>query len=145
MSLMDYIKGIFIGVWSLITGLAVTVKYLFKHAVTMQYPEERWKMPERFRGKVILIKEKCIACTLCAKACPVACLEVVPAVDEANKRLKTPAKFIYSMETCMFCGLCVEPCPTQAILMDQSYELSVYDRKTLVQDLIRESEERNMV
>lgn len=119
---------------SLLKGLLVTLKYLCKPAVTLQYPKQRWVPPQRFRGRVALRQKKCIACSMCARACPNYCLEVKFAVGEDKKRKLS--SFIYHMDTCLFCGLCVEPCPVSAIFMNHEYELSVYDRKKLIMDLV---------
>lgn len=120
---------------SLIKGLEVTAKYLTKPAVTLQYPKQRWMAPERFRGRVALRPKKCIACQVCARACPNYCLQVNFSLDENKKRKLT--SFIYNMDTCLFCGLCSESCPTSAIFMNHEYELSIYDRKELIVDLTK--------
>lgn len=120
---------------SLIKGLGVTAKYLFRPSVTLQYPKQRWTPPERFRGRVGLRPKKCISCQMCARACPNNCLEVKFNLGEDKKRKLN--EFIYHMDTCLFCGLCVEPCPTSAIFMNHDYELSVYNRDTLIMDLVK--------
>lgn len=131
-------KKIFDYVISLIKGLGVTAKYLIRPAITLQYPKQRWTMPERFRGRVSLRPKKCISCQLCARACPNYCLEVKFELGEDKKRKLT--NYIYHMDTCLFCGLCVEPCPTAAIFMNNEYELSVYDRDELIMDLVKVDE-----
>ena len=120
---------------SLIKGLGVTLKYLFRPAVTLQYPKQRWVAPERYRGRVSLRPKKCISCQMCARACPNNSLDVRFAIGEDKKRKLTG--FIYRMDTCLYCGLCVEPCPTAAIFMNQEYEFSAYNRKELIVDLVK--------
>lgn len=120
---------------SFIRGLAVTGKYLFKPAVTLQYPRERWTPPARFRGRVALRPEKCISCQMCVRICPNYSLEVKFNIAEDKKRKLQG--FIYHMDTCLFCGLCAEQCPTSAIFMNHEYEFAVYDRKKLIMDLIK--------
>ena len=119
---------------ALLKGLGVTAKYLLKPAVTLQYPKQRWTPPQRFRGRVALRPKKCIACQMCARACPNYCLKVNFTLDENKKRKLI--SFIYNMDTCLFCGLCVEPCPTTAIIMNHDYELSLYQREKLIMDLV---------
>ena len=75
---MAYNLPVFRGIMNLLIGLGVTLRHLFSHAITLQYPTERWTMPERSRGVVVLLSNKetgelnCTACMLCAKACPTA-------------------------------------------------------------------------
>ena len=52
-------------------------KHLFSAAETVQYPEVMPYMAPRYRGRIILTRdpdgeERCVACNLCAVACPVA-------------------------------------------------------------------------
>ena len=116
------------GTWSLIKGLAVTLKYCFKPATTLQYPTEKQPMTERFRGFVGLRPEKCIVCLQCTKICPTACLAITSTQQDKKKTLET---FRYNMELCCFCGLCSQVCPTSAIIMTDGYEMTVYDRRKL--------------
>lgn len=120
---------------SLIKGLTVTAKYLFSRAVTLQYPKQRWTPPARYRGRVALRPKKCIACQICARACPNYSLEIRVVIGEDKK--KTLGSFMYSMDKCVFCGLCAEQCPTSAVFMNHDYECAVYDRKELVMDLVK--------
>ena len=57
MEALDTLKAIFSGAWNLIVGLRTTGKYLPGRAVTLQYPDERWTMPERSRGVVVLLSD----------------------------------------------------------------------------------------
>ena len=117
------------GALSLIKGLAVTLKYCFKPAVTVQYPTEKLTMTERFRGLVGLRPEKCIMCYQCVKICPTGCLAITHKQQEDKK--KTLETFRYNLELCCFCGLCAQVCPTTAIIMTDIYESAVHDRKKL--------------
>lgn len=114
-------------------GLSVTFKTMFKQPVTLKYPEERAPLPERFRGLLHNDVETCIACTLCATACPVDCFEIEfekPPAGSPRKRILT--KFNIDMIKCMFCGLCTEVCPPESLTMTGGYEGSVDKRDELV-------------
>jgi ferredoxin len=67
-----------------------TIWYVFLHSfqkrVTVQYPEEKPYLAPRYRGRIILSRdpdggERCVACNLCAVACPVDCIALVEAAD----------------------------------------------------------------
>jgi len=125
--MLKLVKDFVLGPWSLIKGLAVTLKYVFRPAVTLQYPTEKRPMHDRFRGLVGLNQEKCIVCLQCMKICPTACLTIAARPDDKRK-LET---FKYNMELCCFCGLCQQVCPTSAIVMTDIYEIAVETRKKL--------------
>lgn len=132
-------KKTFVYTLSLIKGLAVTIKYFFGPPITLQYPKERWSPPQRYRGRVSLRPGKCVSCQMCQKACPNKSLEVKFSLDQ-NKKRRLSA-FIYRLDTCLYCGLCVEPCPREAIFMNHEYELSVYERKELIVDLLEKDKD----
>jgi NADH-quinone oxidoreductase subunit I len=106
---------------------------------TEQYPLERPRVSERFRGAPRLNLDPetgaslCIACDLCALACPVDCIEVgsirreVRDGDKVNKK-KVLTTFVFDTSRCMFCNLCSEACPTDCLELTQSFELAVYHR-----------------
>lgn len=120
----------------LFAGLALTVKYLFSKPVTMQYPDkEKWRPYARFRGHHFLLKDehgqiKCVACELCARICPSACIKVIPFEDEHGER--RPAVFDIDMGRCLYCGLCEDACPVEAIAMGSHYEFSSYSARDLL-------------
>ncbi len=101
---------------------------------TIQYPEERRKLPERFRYIPMLIydaetgEDRCTACGICAKVCPPQCIWIVRAKDENGKPLTRPAEFYIDTTICMNCGLCAEFCPFDAIKMNHDFEIAAYVR-----------------
>ncbi len=128
------------GIYNLILGLAVTVKHLFKHAITLQYPKERWTMPERSRGTVVLLSDtetgklNCTACLMCEKACPVAAITIEREKNPETKKFE-PTSFTIDMGICCYCGLCEKACNFSAIKLTGKYEMSIYDKSELIYDM----------
>jgi NADH-quinone oxidoreductase subunit I len=102
--------------------------------VTIQYPEEKRLLPERFRYIPMLIwdsetsEDRCTACGICAKVCPPQCIWIVRDSDENGKPVTRCSEFYIDAAVCMSCSFCVEFCPFDAIKMNHDYELAVYDR-----------------
>lgn len=102
--------------------------------LTVQYPEEKRLLPERFRYIPMLIwdtdkeEDRCTACGICAKVCPPQCIWIVRDTDENGKPVTRPAEFYIDGAVCMSCSFCVEFCPFDAIMMNHDYELAVFDR-----------------
>ena len=132
---MAMIKGLL----ELIRGMGITGKHLGRRAITLQYPEEKWTMPERSRGVVVLLSDKetgelnCTACELCQKACPTAAIRIdAPRGEDKKKHLKS---FVVDNTLCCFCGLCEDACNFCAIKMASIYyEMATYDKSELVWD-----------
>jgi NADH-quinone oxidoreductase subunit I len=120
--------------------------HMFSRRVTVLYPEKKPYVAPRFRGRIILSRdpdggERCVACYLCAVACPVDCIALQAAEDEHGRRY--PSFFRINFSRCIFCGYCEEACPTYAIQLTPDYEMSEYVRANLVyekEDLLIEGE-----
>ncbi len=107
---------------------------------TVQYPDEKLAVPERFRFIPFLIMEDydhperpghdwCTSCGICAKVCPPQCIWIVRGNDPTSGRpIPEPEAFYIDIDICMNCGYCAEFCPFDAIKMDHDYELASYDR-----------------
>jgi NADH-quinone oxidoreductase subunit I len=145
-SLINYIKEVFGGIWTLITGMRVTAKYFFTpwKNVTQQYPENRdtLKMFDRFRGEVVMThneknEHSCTGCGICEISCPNGSIEIISktVVTEDGKKKKAIDKHIYNLGMCTFCNLCIRGCPTGAIVMAQTFEHAVWDRTKLIKVL----------
>ncbi len=120
----------------MIKGLALTLRYAFSKSVTVQYPEERPEISERWRGRHLLLRDKtdrikCVACMLCSTICPAECIYIEPTEDEKGKY---PDTYSIDLGRCIFCGLCVEACPKEAIVMTNTYELAEYTREAMILD-----------
>jgi NADH-quinone oxidoreductase subunit I len=138
MSLAPLLRKIFL--IDLLKGLRVTFKYQHpKEIYTEQYPLERPVIAERYRGLPRLNvnpdtgETLCIACDLCAKACPEQLIKLESERDPVTKR-KVLTTYTFDLSRCMFCGLCEESCSTDALELSQDYEIALYDRKNLVLD-----------
>lgn len=120
---------------SLIRAVWKIFLHAFSKRVTVQYPEEKPYLPPRWRGRIILSRdpdggERCVACYLCAAACPVDCIALQSAEDWNGRRY--PAFFRINFSRCIFCGYCEEACPTYAIQLTPDFEMSEYARASLV-------------
>ena len=111
-------------------GLSVTFDHMRRRPVTVQYPYQKLIPSERFRGRIHFEFDKCIACEVCVRVCPIN----LPVVDwEMNKAIKKKELKSYSIDfgVCIFCANCVEYCPTNCLSVTEEYELSTFDRHEL--------------
>lgn len=100
---------------------------------TLRYPHIKLPLYDNARNQLHVEIDDCIVCDLCAKICPVDCIEIeaIKAVEDigktsdgTTKRLHA-AKFDIDMAKCMFCGLCTIVCPTECIIMTDEYDVSL--------------------
>jgi NADH-quinone oxidoreductase subunit I len=122
-------------------GMSVTFKEMMSPTVTENYPDEPPKFQERYRGVHVLRRdeegmEKCVACFLCAAACPSHCIYIEAAENTAEERISGGERYakVYNIDynRCIFCGYCVEACPTDAITHGHGFETASYDTSTLI-------------
>ncbi len=110
-------------------------------AITVNYPEEKLSVPERFRFVPFLVTDDpepgkawghdwCTSCGICPKVCPPQCIWITRGTLPNGRPKPEPEKFYIDIDICMNCGLCAEFCPFDAIKMDHDYELASYDRTT---------------
>jgi NADH-quinone oxidoreductase subunit I len=124
----------------LLQGLWVTFRTQHpRNIVTEQYPAQRPKVAERYRGAPRLNinpengETLCISCDLCALACPEK-LIVVGWVRNPETKRKDLVNFTYDTSRCMFCGLCEDACPVDALELTQDFEMATYTREGQVWD-----------
>ncbi len=108
---------------------------------TVQYPEERLAIPERFRFYPMLLwdtetkTDRCTSCGICPKVCPPQCIWIVRGTKPDGKPKPEPEEFYIDFSICMQCGFCAEYCPFDAIKMNHVFELSSFERhQTLIYD-----------
>jgi len=119
------------------------VNSLFKGGkVTMEYPEQKWVVPEGYRGAPYLVKDqeghtKCVSCQLCEFICPPKAIKITPPgpdgkpADRPNAE-KMPQEFEINMLRCIFCGFCQEVCPEEAIFLQKDYSLTGQSREEMI-------------
>lgn len=136
MTLKEFIDKILF--LDILKGMALTLKMMFTHAVTRQYPEEKREPFAGFRGRHAFVrdadtgKEKCIACLKCSEVCPSQCIYIGYREQEDGSRLLER----YEIEAlrCVYCGYCVEVCPVCALVLTEFYEYSDYSRDRIYFD-----------
>jgi NADH-quinone oxidoreductase subunit I len=120
---------------SILKGLWHVFLHLFRRKETVEYPDIKQVVPPRWRGRIVLTRdpdggERCVACYLCAVACPVDCIAMEATQDSNGRRY--PEFFRINFSRCIFCGFCEEACPTYAIQLTTDYEMSEYYRRNMV-------------
>ena len=133
MSKLRFPKGIF-------KVLGIVWKNLLRKNIVINYPWEKYPMPERARWSVQLKRDeegciKCTACGICEKTCPICAIKIDVTTDPET-RDKHIDRWQYERGGCMMCGLCVEACPFDAIYQDTNIELAHADRDLLRIDLV---------
>ncbi len=148
-----YLGRIASGAASLVSGMEVTIRYMFKPVVTVRYPRLRLDIPEGFRGPVELVTDpetgdhNCSACGTCARVCPSGVISVQggkkKAAGQDGEGAKAPEdpfvitdSFIIDFSRCSLCGLCVESCPRKALRFSHMYEQCGTSRQVAVVDLV---------
>ena len=139
----QYFIDIFKGIKAFMGGMSLTLKHMNqkkKYVATMQYPAEKWPIPERdigfnhdeynvIRSRLHVDMDDCIGCLQCERACPVDCIKIDTVKpprgndfdcgitsNDTQKKMIVP-RFTIDMSECMFCNLCVYPCPEECIYM----------------------------
>ena len=127
-------------------GMSITLREMVQPTLVENYPDGPGPLhgavfEQRFRGAHVLQRdedglEKCVACFLCAAACPSNCIYIEAAENTEVNRISAGERYakVYNIDysRCIFCGYCVEACPTDAITHGHNIELAPYDINALI-------------
>ena len=118
----------------LLSGMAISFRYMFKKRATINYPYEKGPLSPRFRGEHALRRypngeERCIACKLCEAICPAQAItiEAEPRADGSRRT----TRYDIDMTKCIYCGFCEESCPVDAIVEGPNFEFATETREEL--------------
>jgi NADH-quinone oxidoreductase subunit I len=129
------------GAAAIAKGMGITFMEMLQPTITEDYPEAPAKFQERYRGVHQLQRdenglEKCVACFLCAAACPADCIYIEAAENTDQLRISGGERYakVYNIDynRCIFCGYCVEACPTDAITHGHGFELATLNATNLI-------------
>lgn len=145
----SYFRGIADGIKTLATGMKITMKEYLAPKSTEQYPENRkttLHVSARHRGRLVFNRNedgsyKCVACTMCEKACPNGTIKIISEMvedPETGRKKRRLLDYQYDLGDCMFCELCVNACNFGAIKFVNDFENSVFERDQLVLHLDKE-------
>lgn len=121
--------------YTLLRSMVMILAHSFRKRDVRAYPEVPIYVPPRYRGRIVLTRdpdgdERCVACNLCAVACPVGCIALQKAEREDGRWY--PEFFRINFSRCIFCGMCEEACPTTAIQLTPDFEMAEHNRQNLV-------------
>ena len=122
----------------LLSGLGLTLRYMFRPTVTVNYPYEKGPLSSRFRGEHALRRypngeERCIACKLCEAICPAQAI-TIEAGPRRNDGTRRTVRYDIDMVKCIYCGMCQEACPVDAIVEGPNFEFAAETREELYYD-----------
>ena len=130
---MGYFQNVARGARSLITGLRITLRELFRKPVTLTYPHKKPELSKAYRSAIKLIRfddtnsHDCVACLACQRICPSFCIDITGGRVEGIKK-KRAATFEMDFALCSLCGLCIDACPTDTLEYSKIYDEAGFQR-----------------
>lgn len=133
--MLKTLAKVVVGAGTIMRSMLMVFSHGFRKRDTICYPEQPVNAPPRYRGRIVLTRdpdgdERCVACNLCAVACPVGCISLQKAERDDGRWY--PEFFRINFSRCIFCGMCEEACPTTAIQLTPDFEMAEYVRQDLV-------------
>lgn len=124
--LSAYAANVYRAVTSIFEGLVVTMSWMFRRPMTIQYPDRIEKpvqemLPENYRGILEVDIARCSGCLLCMRTCPIGVIQIEVKKNEATN-VREVTRFDIDVALCMFCGLCVEACAFDALDHSPEFE-----------------------
>src|SRR5438132_14310226 len=95
---------------AIVAGLQTTVTHIFKPKVTVQFPEQRLKMPPNYRSVHRLDceeegRDKCVACYICSTSCRAHCIYIVAAPSPWPDGDQYGELLVIHELDCIYCGI----------------------------------------
>ncbi|VDZ77800.1 NADH dehydrogenase subunit I [Salmonella bongori] len=99
------LKELLVGFGTQVRSIWMIGLHAFAKRETQMYPEEPVYLPPRYRGRIVLTRdpdgeERCVACNLCAVACPVGCISLQKAETKDGRWY--PEFFRINFSRCIF-------------------------------------------
>ncbi len=144
----NYAAEVFGGAWSIVKGMAVTLRNTLRPRVTEDYPAKRPGIASAWRGKMVHKRgedrrPRCTACMACQKACPSMAIVEIKG-DDKKGRERRATSYVWDASRCLYCNQCVEACPFDAIKLGQEYGMIGESRdqmKFTLEELLEPAEE----